>query len=406
MKSVKYPQTRLILYVFLLFSTSQSVIGETSHSFSEYEHLNDDTDDRMMTFVNQTGHKMKFKIDGRGDRAVSPYTAERQDCHKDKSYDFTVDLVKTGFNKEVHAKITGECGKTYYLYYKDKKYQISSESSEGLISPTRNTPYVYKSDIFDVDMINSCETYSANTKTVLFAHGYNSNPEVWDTFASEAHKKGWRVLRTMVTKNASIKKRARMLNAYIMRVADKCVIPDGTLRVVGHSMGGLDLRYIIHYNLPAARKIEQVYTLATPHQGDNLSNLGSGDAIDDMKPAAMRKFNYWNPYCGEQQILKDHKLRSERFKVGDRQIYLYAYRFNCDGDDNKGDGIVGWKKQGYGNNYTSCDNLIQGKHSDSSPAKACKAKLETEQLPIIVNILADETHDESCKSTTGNIPRD
>lgn len=328
MKAVRCPETILILFVFLFLATSQAVIGETSHPFSEYEHLNDDTDYRMMTFINQTGHKMKFKIDKIGDRAVSPYTAERQDCDKNESYEFTVDLVKTGPDKQVHGKVKGKCGKTYYLYYKGGKYLISSETSKGLILPTKNTPYVYKSKIFDVDMINSCKSYSANTKTILFAHGYNSNPEIWDTFASEANKKGWRVLRTMVTKNASIKKRARMLNAYIMRVADKCVIPDGTLRVVGHSMGGLDLLYIIHYNLPAAKKIEQVYTLATPHQGDNLSNLGRGDAIDDMKPKAMRKFNYWNPYCGEQQILKDHNLRSERFKVGDRQIYLYAYRFN------------------------------------------------------------------------------
>lgn len=338
---------------------------------------------------------MIFKIDsGVGDRSVEPYSAERQGCIPGKEYSVTVDRKQGGPNPSVHGKISAQCGKTLYLYRSDGSYMISFEKNWKF--PPNNAPYIYTSDSFDVSKINACKPYQKGTPTILFAHGLNGSPLVWNIFAKKANDMGWRVLRTVVSKNGSIKKRARMLNAYIMKVNEKCGIPDGSLRVVGHSMGGLDLRYLVHYQLPAAKKIESVYTLATPHQGDNFANLGTGDAIENLKPEFMKNFNYWNPYCDEQKALADMGKPSHRFQIDNRQIYLYAFRFNCDGNDNEGDGVVGWKKQRYGLHYTSSDSLLKGKHAKTITAAACTAELETEQVKVLEIILNDTNQSETC----------
>lgn len=367
-----------------------------NHLPSEYRDLNDDTDLHHITFVNQTASEMIFKIEGTGDRSVEPYSAERKKCTPGKEYFFTVDKKQGGSNPRIHDRISANCGETLYLYHdaSDDRYLVSKEKTWE--NPENDAPYVYSSKDFDASKINSCMPYKEGASTVLFAHGLNDSPLVWNTFAKKADELGWRVLRTVVSKNGSIKKRARMLNAYIMRVNEKCGIPDGSLRVIGHSMGGLDLRYLIHYQLPSAKKIEHVYTLATPHQGCNSANMGSGDAILNLKPEFMRKFNYWNPYCDEQKALADMGESSHRFQIDNRPIYLYAYRFNCDGKDNEGDGVVGWKKQQYGRHYTGAENLLKGKHAKTVSATACTAEIETEQVKILEEILNDRNKTETC----------
>ena len=88
---------------------------------------------------------------------------------------------------------------------------------------------------------------------------------------------------------------------------------------------------------------------------------------------------------------------SHHFRIDDRQIYLYAFRFNCDGKNNEGDGIVGWKKQRYGDYYTPKDSLREGKHAPSDAAKFCTAPLETEQNKILEEILNDTSKSVTCK---------
>ena len=81
-------------------------------------------------------------------------------------------------------------------------------------------------------------------KNILFAHGYRSDKETWDSFVKymKKHYEKWHIYRYDVKGDASIKVRA---TALAKRLNAQKEIKADTLVAVGHSMGGLDLRYIV-----------------------------------------------------------------------------------------------------------------------------------------------------------------
>ncbi len=58
-------------------------------------------------------------------------------------------------------------------------------------------------------------------------------------------------------------------------------IPDGKINLVGHSMGGLDARYLTS-KLGFAERVASVTTIGTPNRGTSASDL----AVDAVSPAA------------------------------------------------------------------------------------------------------------------------
>jgi hypothetical protein len=230
-------------------------------------------------------------------------------------------------------------------------------------------------------------------KSVLFAHGYKSNKETWDLFATYAQNSGYNVFRFDVPEDASIKDRATVLANKIVQNSDK--IADNSLLAVGHSMGGLDLRYIVslgHKNqndkddlfYKAAKKIEKIYTLASPHKGTGL--VGIDDATKDMEDENMKIFNETYPYS--------------TYSIDGRKIGFVAYRFKCgdakvsDGDNpptadsDDTDGVVFTKKQIF-NGASHIQSILSGKHTDSALCLV-DSDIELSQTDVLEDILNNQ----------------
>lgn len=244
--------------------------------------------------------------------------------------------------------------------------------------------------------------YDEKVKNILFAHGYHDDEYAWDSFAkyiedNETLNSKWEVYRTSVPKKESIETRGEWLADYISRRDE---VEDDSLIVVGHSMGGLDLRYIItmgHDNegdqgneyYKAAKKIHKVYTIASPHRG-NMS--GGSYPLDpgaiSLGIEQMRDFNIKHPY--------------HNFNIDKRDIPMLAFRYHCADKissygegaiepsgikDDVGDGTVALTRQIlFGAPFTQ--TVFHGRHTSDLPNPCFGADLELETPePVLKGIL-------------------
>jgi triacylglycerol lipase len=116
---------------------------------------------------------------------------------------------------------------------------------------------------------------------------------------------------------ASIDARARALAAEITRFA----FPDPLrpIHVVGHSMGGLDARYLLDRNLDGlASRIASLSTIGTPHRGSPIADLIVGPEPD-------RRMVRRRLYCGLRRAMGVLGLRSGAM---DNLTSGFARRFN------------------------------------------------------------------------------
>jgi triacylglycerol lipase len=113
---------------------------------------------------------------------------------------------------------------------------------------------------------------------------------------------GNRVLATRVSPTAGIAARAAQLRAFIRRE-----VGDAPVHLIGHSMGGLDARFMIS-RLGMDRQVLSLTTVGTPHRGTAFADWGvrrlarllcpllraagvPDDAFFDLTTAACRRFN-------------------------------------------------------------------------------------------------------------------
>ncbi len=190
-----------------------------------------------------------------------------------------------------------------------------------------------------------------NKQYILFAHGMGADKSDWDMFADYAGHSHHTVFRTDVSRCGSVADRAQTLAKYINTLD----VPDNSIKAVGHSMGGIDLRYIVgeaHAGhepfLSAAKKIKEVYTIGSPHGGSFALELATtqvcilrvngdchihvpielskaigtvpacdpGDAArKDLSDKGMKQFNEKYPYS--------------EFSVNGRHIPFLAFHFQC-----------------------------------------------------------------------------
>jgi hypothetical protein len=216
-----------------------------------------------------------------------------------------------------------------------------------------------------------------SVRNILFAHGYHDDSSAWDEYAkyidSESEYDDWHVYRTDVSREGSIESRGSELADYIKNLD----IDDNSLIAVGHSMGGLDLRYIVskgHMNADdpddkyylAAQKIHKVYTLATPHGGDQFGGtFPLDDGSTSLGIEQMREFNNKYPYS--------------TFSIDSRHVGFLAFRFHCDDaeysdgegaiepySDTESDGTVAVKRQIlFGAPFTQ--SIFHGRHTKKFP---------------------------------------
>ncbi len=252
-----------------------------------------------------------------------------------------------------------------------------------------------------------------NQKNILFAHGLNDDKSRWEAFNDHAESKGWTVYRTNVGRRDSIADRAEQLRNYILDPTtggDALPPPiDGSLVVVGHSMGGLDLHYLISkgHEYPesdwgaAAAKIKRYYSIASPHKGNQFSNLevltiiagldGSdpdtlleSDAYHDLGITQMQEFNDEFPYS--------------TFSINGRRIPALALRFSCyepDGN-NDDDGVVALDSQSF-NGAPHTETILLGAHMDKEVAGVrvgicgTSPDPETDQTSAVLQPILDDT---------------
>jgi triacylglycerol lipase len=120
--------------------------------------------------------------------------------------------------------------------------------------------------------------------------------------AEALRQAGNRVLVASLSPTAGIAERARQLKKLLDR---EC--PAEPVHIFGHSMGGLDARYLIS-RLGMARRVLSLTTIGTPHRGSSFADWGvrrlanlvqpifsflglSNQAFFDLTIANCRKFN-------------------------------------------------------------------------------------------------------------------
>lgn len=120
---------------------------------------------------------------------------------------------------------------------------------------------------------------------------------------------GCRVFATHVHPTAGIEQRARELKTQILRQLRTLGERNARVTIIGHSMGGLDARFMIRH-LGMADRVEALITIATPHRGSPYADwvfehLGTRmrgidvvrkfkielTALADLRVSAMKAFN-------------------------------------------------------------------------------------------------------------------
>jgi triacylglycerol lipase len=150
-------------------------------------------------------------------------------------------------------------------------------------------------------------THPAESPTFVFVHGFLGFNELRVVFFDidyfrrlEDQLRQYHVpfIIPRVPPTGPIEERAQVLAAELARhQGDRFVL-------VGHSMGGLDSRYLIQH-LDPARRVQRLVTLGTPHRGSALARwLLSGNGwlqrfaqrrwrrtLEELTPEACRVFN-------------------------------------------------------------------------------------------------------------------
>lgn len=127
---------------------------------------------------------------------------------------------------------------------------------------------------------------------------------------------GCMVFSTQVHPTAGIEQRARELKTQILKQTRGIGRRDARVTIIGHSMGGLDARFMIRH-LGMDDRVEALITIATPHRGSPYAdwvfeNLGTKlrgidlvrklridlCALADLRVSAMQTFNEMTPDVG------------------------------------------------------------------------------------------------------------
>lgn len=270
--------------------------------------------------------------------------------------------IKMGGDEHLEVQ-SARCGDTVRLSKKKGNYKLTIDRGQKC---------------FQYEDKRCAKVKSSTRQYILLAHGMNDQKRVWDHFADRIAKKYPKitVLRTSVSRCGSILERAEQLADYINKTSKELGIADGAIKAVGHSMGGIDLRYIVGNAQKnkrfkqAARKFKRIYTIGTPHhgaRGSEISTLwkGCAEASLDLSESAMAAFNKKYPY--------------RDFKVDGRRIPFLAFNFVCDSWGGNaipiGDCVVSANSQAWRPAPLYCGGPLNGRHSVGNGSRKCEAEL-------------------------------
>lgn len=119
---------------------------------------------------------------------------------------------------------------------------------------------------------------------ILLVHGYGCSRGIWWKIRHDLEAAGQTVASvSLVPPYTSIGKLVPQLAKRI----DQVCAATGAQQVilVGHSMGGLACRsYLARHGIA---RVAKLITIATPHQGSELSRIGFGQSAREMEPGSM-----------------------------------------------------------------------------------------------------------------------
>ncbi|KAI0217125.1 hypothetical protein L0F63_003596 [Massospora cicadina] len=134
--------------------------------------------------------------------------------------------------------------------------------------------------------------YRPARNPVVLCHGFDNLPflqvHYWQGVAEALRKLGAQVVVPRVASTGSIALRARQLHEIIERT-----LPGQDVNLIGHSMGGLDGRYLITHIKDKSYRVASLTTVSTPHRGSpfmdwcrdrlKVGQIRSEEAIEDRK---------------------------------------------------------------------------------------------------------------------------
>lgn len=139
----------------------------------------------------------------------------------------------------------------------------------------------------------------------------------WHGIEAALTKAGATVITARVPPFGSIEQRARHLDQLLL---EKCrnLVPEGhrlKVNVVGHSMGGLDARYLISQvqTDKSPYQVASLTTIGTPHHGSECADfvmelIGRDDTLRDLCPAAIPELTTESMATFNKSIQNDPKV--------------------------------------------------------------------------------------------------
>ncbi|KAM0789059.1 hypothetical protein ACM66B_003122 [Microbotryomycetes sp. NB124-2] len=204
----------------------------------------------------------------------------------------------TANRKEVERYLDDEDTKTAKKE-DDSHMEVFSMIKERYRCP--KYPLVFCHGLFGFDVIGP-----AGIKPLQFSY--------WVGVKEALEALGAEVLIGRVPASASIEERAKVLCELI-----ETTYPNREVNLVGHSMGGLDARFLVSRLQPTTFKVRSVTTISTPHRGSSFADYlledvlgsknvpallglmetigvpGGGKAFDDLTVTKMARFNEETP---------------------------------------------------------------------------------------------------------------
>ena len=133
---------------------------------------------------------------------------------------------------------------------------------------------------FELECLSNCSDNWSKYPFFLL-HGFASSGDTFERAVEIFDDAGYRVFAENVDKFDTSQVRAAQWKNHI-----EAARADGTFRgvhLIGHSMGGMDARYLAA-NLDPDRLVKTVTTLSTPHWGTPIADIGLGLIDHDYEP--------------------------------------------------------------------------------------------------------------------------
>lgn len=246
-------------------------------------------------------------------------------------------------------------------------------------------------------------------QSILFAHGFIYNKKAWDPFVEHLGSLGstYRIFRTTIPRcdpnssdNRNPDVRGLILASYIHWADQKCGIPDRDLISIGHSIGGLDLRYIVHNadnphrETPyksAADKLKGVFTIASAHIQLGSNNSTCKFCVCPL-PSRPTPPIEQESCTSSPSTDSSYDLPYSDFTNQDIQFVAFRYSLDADQRDVADDGRYCVSDQTFGRYWK---DVLPGRHREVNhckdkncqPEKPCKNPWLLTQIPNLERIL-------------------